>query len=292
MNNNNKSTEDSILPFSMKNNTTQFKVASIHQFYSIDYYIEMVNNKDCHVINVDMATQTQWFDENVIFKIFSEIKNENTLNIVSKQIQAYYNYYLSCEDYRIGSKNEEGNFIPHCVDFPQRLKNIKERMFAQKSALANLSLLQTEMFDYFNQSNSENIDEEFKNPQDKSKVEILQIPMEVRKIICLSEEKQIKDFAQIIQKDITTWVNKHKCQYWDIVYLELLNMRILKIGTSRRKFSQLIEYFTTIKNTTIYNSMVKNYSHGQTVDWYKKQPDSSEAQLIGKEIRELFSSLG
>ena len=97
MNNNNKSTEDSILPFSMKNNTTQFKVASIHQFYSIDYYIEMVNNKDCHVINVDMATQTQWFDENVIFKIFSEIKNENTLNIVSKQIQAYYNYYLSSD---------------------------------------------------------------------------------------------------------------------------------------------------------------------------------------------------
>ena len=54
----------------------------------------MVNNNDCQVINVDMATQTQWFDENVIFKMFSEIKNENTLNIVSKQIQAYYNIII------------------------------------------------------------------------------------------------------------------------------------------------------------------------------------------------------
>lgn len=113
------------LSFCFGKNATFMKVANAHLFFNLEDFIQMVNSHDSQIAMVDMATQTQWFDEKVIFKMFSEIKNETTLDMISKQIQAYYSYYLSCEDMHLGTFNEEYIFVPHCADFPKRLSQIK-----------------------------------------------------------------------------------------------------------------------------------------------------------------------
>jgi hypothetical protein len=261
--------------------------------FNLDSFIDMVNDHDCQVANVDMAIQTQWFDDGVIFKLFSEIDNENTLEMISKKLLAYYNYYLSCEDFHIGTENDEGVFTPHCADFSKRLKQIKQRMMAQRAAWLNVNAIDNELFDYLQQ--------EVAQPSEKqSEHEInhfgshevcVQMPVNLRKMICLNENQHINDFAKTIREDICVWIKEKKSQYWDIVYLELLNLGLIKIGTTRRDFSRLVESLTSIKQSTIYNNMVKSYSHGKTIDWYKKQPDSSTIHLIGVEIREIFTSI-
>ena len=260
--------------------------------FNLDSFIDMVNDHDCQVANVDMAIQTQWFDDGVIFKLFSEIDNENTLDMISKKLLAYYNYYLSCEDFHLGTQNDEGVFTPHCADFSKRLKQIKQRMLDQRAAWLNVNAIDNELFEYLQQ--------EFAQPSEKqSEHEInhfgddevcVQMPVNLRKMICLNENQHINDFAKTIREDICVWIKEKKSQYWDLVYIVLLDLGLLKVGTTRKEFSRLVEHFSSINHITIYNNMLKYYTHGKGVDWYRKQPDSSEAHLIGGEIKKIFLS--
>ena len=260
--------------------------------FNLDSFIDMVNDHDCQVANVDMAIQTQWFDDGVIFKLFSEIDNENTLDMISKRILAFYNYYLSYEDGHLGMKDENGIFKSHRSDFPQWLKQVKKRTIAQRSAYENLNNSQNELLEYLNQG--KNATDEGETPLSISTMMedgVLLIPQDIQKMMSLSLIHHANDFAKIVHEDICKWIKENKSQYWDLVYIVLLDLGLLKVGTTRKGFSRLIEHFTFMKRDIIYHNMMKNYSHGKSVEWYRKQPDSSEAQMVGREIKKMFLTL-
>jgi hypothetical protein len=110
-------------------------------------------------------------------------------------------------------------------------------------------------------------------------------------MMSLSLIHHANDFEKIVREDICKWIKENKSQYWDLVYIVLLDLGLLKVGTTRKEFSRLVEHFSSINHITIYNNMLKYYTHGKGVDWYRKQPDSSEAHLIGGEIKKMFLSL-
>lgn len=145
---------------------------------------------------------------------------------------------------------------------------------------------QNEFFEYLNQCKS---DTKKIAKSDKESTE--NIPVNLKNMICLSVEHHVNVFVRFI-REVSDWVSKHKSQYWDICYLEMMSVGLIKMGTTRKGFSRLMEYFTTINQATIYNNMMKCYTHGKSVDWYRKQPDSSEAQIIGSEVRGIINKNG
>lgn len=269
------------------------KAASYHFYYNIDVFIQMCNVNDSDVAKVDMASQTHWFDEAVIYRVFSGIEDVNTLDLISKQILAYHSYYMSREDIHVGSRNEYGIFTPYHADFAQWLEQIKKRMLAERSAWVHLNTTQNELLEYLTREKDVLGTETnlTKTAKTNTKDELREIPLNIQKMICLMEDSRVKDFTRIMHEDIYTWVVNHKSQYWDLVYLELMETGLLRVGTTRKGFSRMVAHFTGIKQATVYNNMMKSYTHGKTVEWYRKQPDSSEAQRVGREIKKLLSPL-